>query len=55
LVSRKPVPKVQAAGLAGAATLILVFVAGLAGVMVPPEVAAAVTLLLTVAAGYIKA
>jgi hypothetical protein len=51
---KKPTVKVQAVGLAGAATLILVFIAGLAGVDVPPEVAAALTLLFGWGAGYIK-
>lgn len=51
----KPRPKVAAAGIAGACTVILVWLAGLAGVEVPSEVASALTALLAFAAGYLKA
>ncbi len=51
----RPHPKVAASGTAGAATIVLVWVLGQAGVSVPPEVAAAVTTLLSFAAGYLKA
>jgi hypothetical protein len=47
-------PKVQAAGWAGAASIVLVWGASLAGLEVPPEVASAITVLLATAAGYIK-
>jgi len=47
-------PKVKASGLAAAATLVIVFVLGQAGVDVPADVATAVTLILSVAAGYLK-
>jgi hypothetical protein len=47
-------PKVQAAGAAGAATTVLVWAVGLAGLDVPPEVAAAVTTLIATAAGWLK-
>lgn len=47
-------PKVQAAGAAGAATIVLVWIAALSGVDVPPEVASAATTLIAVAAGYLK-
>jgi hypothetical protein len=47
-------PKVKASGLAAAATLVIVFVLGQLGVDVPADVAAAVTLILSVAAGYLK-
>lgn len=47
-------PKVAAGGLAGAATVILVWVASLAGLSVPPEVASAVTTILSFAAGFLK-
>lgn len=47
-----PQPKVLAGGVAGAVTVLLVYVVGLAGVDVPPEVAAAVTTVITFAAGY---
>lgn len=45
--------KVKAAGAAGAATTVLVWGASVAGVDVPPEVAAAVTTLLSVGAGWL--
>lgn len=48
-------PKVAAAGIAGAVTVVLVWAASLAGVAVPPEVASAVTTLIAFGAGYIKA
>lgn len=47
-------PKVAAAGAAGALTTVLVFVAHSLGVEVPPEVGAAVTVLISTAAGYLK-
>ena len=47
-------PKVQAAGWAGAATIVLVWALGQAGVEIPPEVASAVTVLLSTVAGYLK-
>jgi hypothetical protein len=47
-------PKVKASGLAAAATLVIVFVLGQCGVDVPADVATAVTLILSVAAGYLK-
>lgn len=52
--SRVPVPKVQAAGTAGAATILVVYVAGLAGIEMPAEVASALTALLAFAGGYVK-
>lgn len=51
----KPVPKVQAAGTAGAAATLLVFVAYELGIDVPPEVAAALATVLGFAAGWLKA
>lgn len=48
----KPVAKVTAGALAGAVTVILVWVAGLAGVEIPPEVASAITTVLSFIAGY---
>jgi hypothetical protein len=51
--SLTPTPKVVAGGAAGALTVILVWVARLIGLDVPPEVAAAVTLLLTSGAAYL--
>jgi hypothetical protein len=46
--------KVIAAGAAGAATTVLVWVASLFGVDTPPEVAAALTTLLATFAGWLK-
>lgn len=48
-------PKVQASGVAGAVTVLLVYVASLAGVDVPSEVASAFTVVVSFAAGYLKA
>jgi hypothetical protein len=50
----KPTPKVAAVGVAGAVTIVLVWVAGLLGIEMPPEVAAAIATLLTFGAGYFK-
>lgn len=50
----KPEAKVVAGGAAGAATIILVYVAGLFGLDVPPEVASAVTVLFSFGAAYFK-
>jgi hypothetical protein len=50
----RPVPKVEAAGIAGAAATVLVFIAAQAGVDLTAEVAAAVTALLAFAAGYVR-
>lgn len=49
-----PNPKVVAGGFAGAVTVVLVWVAGMFGVEVPPEVASAVTVLISTGAGYLK-
>lgn len=49
-----PQPKVAAAGVAGAVTTVIVFIAAQLGLEVPSEVAAAVTALLAFAAGYLK-
>ncbi len=48
-------PKVQAAGWAGAVTIILIWIAGLFGLDVPPEVASAFTALVATTAGFLKA
>jgi hypothetical protein len=50
-----PQPKVVAGGIAGAATIILVWVAGMLGVDVPAEVASAFTVLVSFAASFLKA
>lgn len=47
-------PKVQAAGWAGALTVLVVWIAGLLGLEVPPEAASAFTVLVATLAGYIK-
>ena len=47
-------PKVAAGGLAGAATILVVFVAGAFGLEIPPEVSSAFTTLVAFAAGYLK-
>ncbi len=49
-----PNPKVQAAGAAGAVTVLLVWVAGMFGLDVPAEAASAFTVLVSSAAGYLK-
>jgi len=49
-----PTPKVAAAGISGAVALIIVWVAGLFGLDVPPEVAAAFTVILAFVAAYFK-
>ena len=47
-------PKVKAAGAAGAASIVLVWALGLAGVTLPPEVASALTTLLAAGAGWLR-
>jgi hypothetical protein len=47
-------PKLKASAAAAAVTLVIVFVLGELGVDVPADVATAVTLILSVAAGYVK-
>lgn len=47
-------PKIAAAGAAGAATTMIVFVAHELGLDVPPEVGAALTALIAMLAGYLK-
>ena len=49
-----PQPKVVAGGVAGALTIVLVWVAGMLGLAVPAEVASAFTVLVSFAAGYLK-
>lgn len=49
---RAPTPKVTASGAGGAAAVLLVWVAGLCGVEVPAEVAAAAAVLLGTGAAY---
>ena len=52
--SRKPQPKVVAGGVAGAASIVLVYLLGEAGLVVPPEVASAFTTLIAFAGAYLK-
>lgn len=52
--SAAPTEKVAAAGIAGSLTVLLVWLAGQAGIEVPPEVASAVTTLVAFVAGYLK-
>lgn len=50
----RPAAKVVASAVAGAATVMLVWIVGLFQLEVPPEVAAAATVLLSSAAGYLR-
>lgn len=52
--SDAPTQKVAAAGAAGSLTVILVWIAGLLGLDVPPEVASAFTALVAFGAGYVR-
>lgn len=52
--SNAPTPKVVGAGAGGAIATILVWVLGLAGVEVPPEVAAALATVVAFIGGYIR-
>lgn len=54
--SLTPQPKVAAAGIAGAITVLVVFAVNLIwpDVVIPPEVASAFTAIVAFAAGYIK-
>jgi hypothetical protein len=54
MTSVQPTPKVQAVGLGGAAAIVIVFVAGQFGLEMSPEVAAAIAVLLSTGAGWIK-
>ncbi len=47
-------PKASAAGVAGAVTLVIVFVLGQLGVEIPPDVAAAATTIIMFVAAYLK-
>lgn len=55
-LGKKPTmnPKVQAAGVAGALSILLVYILGLFGLGVPAEVASSLTAIIAWAAGYIK-
>lgn len=47
-------PKVKAASMAGAVSVLVVWAAAYGGVTIPPEVASAFTTLLAFVAGYLK-
>ena len=47
-------PKTTAAGIAGAVTLVIVFILSQLGVEIPADVAAAVTTIIAFAAAYLK-
>ncbi len=49
-----PVPKVKAAGAGGIAATLLISLAGLLGVDLPPEIAAAIVAVAAFLAGYLK-
>lgn len=49
-----PSSKVAAVGVSGAATLVVVWVLGLMGVPVTPEIAAAIVVVVGAIAGYVK-
>lgn len=50
----KPTEKVQAGAYAGAGTIVLIWVAGLLGLDMPPEIAGALVLLISGAGAWIK-
>jgi hypothetical protein len=52
-VSSAPTNKVAAAGIGGSVAVVLVWLAGMFGIEVPPEVAAAVTTLISFFSGYL--
>lgn len=47
-------PKIASAGIAGALTIVLMWVISLFGVHVPAEVASAVTIIIAFAVGYLR-
>lgn len=49
-----PTSKVAAGGAAGSLSIVLVWLAGMAGLDITPEVAAAFTVLLSTGAAYLK-
>ena len=48
-----PTQKVAAGGIGGALSIVLIYVVGLLGLDMPPEVASAVTAIVSFLAGYI--
>jgi len=51
--SKKPTQKITAVSVGGASSILLIWIAGLFGVEITPEVAAAITMLVTVLSGYL--
>lgn len=51
--SANPTQKVAAAGIGGSLSIVLIYVVGLFGLDLPPEVASAVTAIVSFAAGYV--
>lgn len=49
----QPTQKVAAAGIGGSLSIVLVYILGQFGLEVPPEVASAVTALVSFGAGYL--
>jgi hypothetical protein len=49
-----PQAKVAAAGIAGAVTVLVVWIASIFGLEVPPEAASAFTTIIAFGAGYLK-
>lgn len=54
MANLKPTEKVQAGGYAGAASLVLLWLAGQLGIDLPPEVAGALVLLVAGAGAWLK-
>lgn len=54
MATLKPTEKVQAGGYAGAATIVLIWLAGVLGLDVPAEIAGALVLLISGAGAWIK-
>ena len=52
--SRKPHPKVAAGGAAGAASIVIVYIAGQCGLEIPAEVASAIAVVIGFIGGYAK-
>jgi putative flippase GtrA len=52
-VSTAPTNKVAAAGIGGALAIVLIWIAGLFNVEVPPEVAASIAAIVSFATGYL--
>ena len=53
-MSRKPVPKVAAGGIAGAVSVLVIFAAQQFGVEIPGDVGAAIGVIVAFVASYLK-